>query len=287
MKTRIFCISALFFMPFWVQVQAQADTLTNEEVITLSKIGLEPSVIISKIQTSITSFDVSTDGLIKLSNNGVPADVINEMMKAMKQVAAAEADKQDLDDPLTHRGTGIYYYNPNEKTKKMRRVDPNVVSTSKSGGVGGALANSVTRGLANQKLKSSLSGSESRLQIGETNPVFYFYFENNANPHADSWFFATATSPNEFVLVNLDAKKDSREFVVAKENAFGNSIGIPDKQKVPFDYEEVGQGIYKVTFEPPLERGEYCFLYASSMPSNYSNDKVFDFGILGGERIAD
>lgn len=270
-------------MPFFVQAQVRVDTLTNEKVTTLSKIGLEPSVIINKIQTSYTLFDVSTDGLIQLSNNGVPAEVINEMMKAAQQIAIAEANQQDMDDPLTHRATGIYYYNPEEETKKMRRVDPNVVSTSQAGGVGISIAGSVTRGLANEKLKSSLSGRESRLQIWETSPVFYFYFENNSNPHADSWFFATATSPNEFVLVELDTKKDSREFVVARGNAFGNSMGIPDKQKVSFDYEEVEQGIYKVFFKEPIRKGEYCFLYASSMPSNYSNDKVFDFGILNGQ----
>lgn len=281
MKNRILYISALFLLPFWANVYAQAETLTNKEVITLTKIGLEPSVIISKIQASNTSFDVSTDGLIDLTNNGVPAEVIKAMMKAEQQTAIAEANQQDLDNPLTHRATGIYYYNPGEETKKMRRVDPNVVSTSQAGGVGVSIAGAVTRGLANEKLKSSLSGRESRLQVWETNPVFYFYFENNSNPHADSWFFATATSPNEFVLVELDAKKDSREFVVARGNAFGNSMGIPDKQKVPFDYEEVEQGIYKVFFKEPLRKGEYCFLYASSMPSHYSNDKVFDFGVLG------
>ena len=283
MKTRILFITTLFLLPFLANVHAQTETLTNDEVITLTKIGLEPSVIISKIQTSNTSFDVSTDGLINLSNSGVPAEVITAMMKAEQQAAAAEAEQQDLNDPLTPRAAGIYYYNPIEKDKKLRRVDPTVVSTSQAGGVGGALKGSLTGGLANQKVKSSLSGSESRLQIVEVNPVFYFYFETNTNPYTDNWFFATATSPNEFALVLLDEKKNRREFVVAKANVYGGSTGIPDKEKVPFNYEELAPGIYKVTFEGALERGEYGFLYASSMPSHYSNDKVFDFGVLGGD----
>ncbi|MCO6490032.1 MAG: hypothetical protein J5I98_16595 [Phaeodactylibacter sp.] len=283
MKTKILFTAALFLLPFLANVQAQAETLTNEEVITLTKIGLEPSVIVSKIQTSNTSFDVSTDGLIDLTNNGVSAEVIKAMMNASQEAAAAEAGQQDLNDPLTPRAAGIYYYNPIDKDKKLRRVDPTVVSTSQAGGVGGALKSSVTRGLANQKAKSSLAGSDSRLQIQEVNPEFYFYFEANTNAYSDNWFFATATSPNEFVLVRLDEKKNSREFVVAKANAFGGSTGIPDKEKVPFNYEEAAPGIYKVTFEPALEQGEYCFLYASSMPSQYSNDKVFDFGVMGGQ----
>ena len=28
-----------------------------------------------------------------------------------------------------------------------------------------------------------------------------------------------------------------------------------------------------------LKSGEYCFIYASTAPNRYSNDKVFDFGI--------
>ena len=60
----------------------------------------------------------------------------------------------------------------------------------------------------------------------------YFYFENNSNPAGDDWFFATATSPNEFVLVKLDEKKDSREMVVGDANAYGSSSGISNKIKI-------------------------------------------------------
>ena len=279
MKTKL--LTVLFsFVVALANAQTKADTLTNEKVIKLSKIGLAPSVIINKIHDSYSYFDVSTDGLIKLSENGVSPDVINEMQKTNTQGQISVANQKDMRDPKTKRTTGIYYYNPNDKEDPLKQVDPTVTSTNKSGGFGTHMAQSMTYGLAKSKEKSSLSGAKSHLQIVEKNPIFYFYFESNANPGADSWFFATATSPNEFVLVELDEKRDSREMAVSSSNAYGGTSGISNKIKVPFDYVKVAEGIYKVTFKQPLEQGEYCFLYASTTPTRYSNNKVFDFGVL-------
>jgi len=275
----MFFIGTLFLVSCNVYAQTKVDTLTNEKVIKLSKLGLQPSVIINKIQTSYTLFDVSTDGLIKLSDNGVSADVINEMMKTENKAQMDAANEKDMNDPMTMRKAGIYFYNPKDNVKPIRRVDPAVTATNKSGGFGSALARAYSYGLSKDQLKSSLAGKNSKLQIDDPNPVFYFYFENNSNPDGGNWFFATATSPNEFVLVKLDIKKDSREMAVGEANAYGSSTGISNKVKIPFDYEEVGDDIYKVTFKQPLAKGEYCFLYASSTPTRYSNDKVFDFGV--------
>lgn len=279
MKTKMFFIATLITMSCNVGAQTKIDTLTNEKVIKLSKLGLQPSVIINKIQTSHTLFDVSTDDIIKLSENGVPADVINEMMKIENEALMSIANQKDMNDPMTKRKAGIYFYNPEDTVKPIRRIDPTVTATNKSGGLGSAIARAYSHGVAKVYLISSLAGKNSKMQIDDPNPIFYFYFENNSNPGGEDWFFATATSPNEFVLVKLDIKKDSRAMAVGEANAYGSSTGISNKIKVPFDYEEVEDGIYKVTFKKPLAKGEYCFLYASSTPTRYSNDKVFDFGI--------
>ncbi len=265
--------------------QTKIDTLTNEKIIQLSKIGLQPSVIITKIHASFNKFDVSTDGLVNLSNSSVAPEVITEMMKADTKVQVAEANQKDMNDPNTIRPTGIYLYNPKDSLHPLRRVDPTVTSTNKTGGFGAALAQAYSAGLAQGQITSSLSGAHSRLQIEDANPVFYFYFENNSNPRAESWFFASATSPNEFALVKFDERKDSRDMAVGTGNAYGSSLGIPNKIKVDYDYSQEAEGVYKVTFKEPLRKGEYCFIYASSTPTRYSNDKVFDFGIFGGEVV--
>lgn len=284
MKNIQILIICLTLLGFTGSAQTKIDTLTNAKVIKLSKLGLQPSVVITKIQNSYTIFDVSTDELINLSDNGVPSEVINEMMRVDAQSKKAIANQRDMNDPLTKRGTGIYYYNSKDSIEPMRQVDPTVVSTNKTGGVGTALGQVYGMGLAKEKIKSSLSGSTSHLQIEDNSPIFYFYFESNTNRTADSWFFATATSPNEFVLAKLDENKNNRQLVVGDMNAYGGTSGVRDNLKVPFDYVKVAEGIYKVTFKQPFKKGEYCFLYANATPTSYSNDKVFDFGIPKGDK---
>lgn len=276
---------ALAFLGFTSNAQTKIDTLTNPKIIRLSKLGLQPSVIITKIQTSVAIFDVSTDGLITLSDNGVPSEVINEMVRVDAAEKTAVANKKNMKDPLTKRETGIYFYNPKDTSEPLKQVDPTVISTNKSGGLGIALAQAYTMGLAREKIKSSLSGANSHLQIDETSPVFYFYFEKTEHRTADSWFFATATSPNEFVLAKLNESKNNRDLNVGDMNAYGGTSGVPNDAKIPFDYAKVSDGIYKVTFNQPLKKGEYCFLYANATPTSFSNDKVFDFGIKIDKQI--
>ncbi len=276
MKTKFLFSVLLALIGLSLCAQTKTDTLTNEKIIQLSKIGLQPSVIINKIQTSVTRFDVGTDDLINLNNNQVASDVINEMMKVATEQQVAVAYQKDMNDPATMHSPGIYYYYPNDKNKPIRKVDPTVASSGHSGG--GSFY-----GFGGSKETSIISGGKSKMQINETMPVFYFYFEHNTNPFADNWWFATATSPNEFVLVKLDETKSSRVFQIGSTTTIGGfgggNSGIPEKVKVPFTYEQVSDGIYKVVFQQALKPGEYCFVYASSTPNRYSNDKVFDFGI--------
>lgn len=58
MKAAVFSVLCFLFTIF-SYAQNNDDILTNETIIQLTKIGLQPSVIINKIQTSITKFDVS------------------------------------------------------------------------------------------------------------------------------------------------------------------------------------------------------------------------------------
>ena len=272
------------------KAQTNTEILTNEKIIKLSKIGLQPSVIISKIRSSKTNFDVSTDALVNLSDNNVANEVIDEMIKKNAQGSGsgqgntkpAKGGTNSSNPNVMHK-QGIYYYDANTPT--LQRVDPSVVSSSNQGGFGEKVAQHYTYGISKSTSRSSLSGAHSMMKITETSPDFYFYFKEDANANADSWFFANATSPKEFVLVNLKTKKESRDMETGSGNFYGSSSGIPEKDKIQFKYTEVSEGIYKVTFSQPLkEGGEYCFIYASAAPERWSHggNKVFDFGISQG-----
>jgi len=271
MKTTIFIL--LFAGVFGcTYAQPKYDTLYNTTIITLTKIGLPPATIISKIKTSVTSFDVSTDALIDLSKNGVNGDVINEMIEISNKGNITATKEANSNDPNEMHKTGIYYYNPKDSTNPLKKIDASVVSGSKTGGYS-------YYGIGGYGSTSTLSGLHSHLQINNSNPVFYFYFNSPEKITAENWLFATATSPNEFVCVWLYTKSDCRYFKTGGGSAYSHSIGIPEKDKVQFNVTEIKEGIYKVSFSQPLKKGEYCFMYANQAPSMYSNNKLFDFGI--------
>ena len=260
-----------------MSVSAQKyDTLYNKTIISLTKIGLPAQTIISKIQTSITSFDVSVNALLDLQSNGVNGDVINEMIKRNDKVNTQAGKEMNSSNPNVMHKSGIYYYNPNDPTNPLKRVDPSVTSSQSSSGSG-------AYGIGSGSTISKLSGGNSKMQLDNNSPVFYFYFETNANPNAESWFFATATSPKEFVLIQLNEKNKFRWIKTGSTTVVWGSVshksGVSDKEKIDFDYTEISEGIYKVTFKQPLDKGEYCFMYASQTPDRYTNDKLFDFGI--------
>lgn len=255
--------------------QTSDETLTNEKIIQLSKIGLQSSVIVNKIRGSKTSFDVSTDALINLNSAGVTSDVINEMMKVSGKQSEDEADWADSKDPNAMHRSGIYIFNPNDGERPLSKIEVVRVSSYQSNGGG-------YYGVGGTSTKAVLTGATSKQQITNSSPVFYFYFNPKDNIKAD--WYDNAASPNEFALVRvIDVpKKSIRLFKVGGSSTVGFSSsshqGIPEALKIPFDFTYQKDGVYKVTFKSPLEDGEYCFVYASA------TNKVFDFGIHTSEK---
>jgi hypothetical protein len=59
-----------------------SEVLTNQAVIQMVTAKLPRDVILAKIQSSKTKFDVTSDGLVSLNTNKVPKDIIKAMMVA-------------------------------------------------------------------------------------------------------------------------------------------------------------------------------------------------------------
>ncbi|HEY9384485.1 MAG TPA: hypothetical protein VIP80_13325 [Gemmatimonadales bacterium] len=59
-----------------------SEVLTNQSVIQMVTAKLPRDVILAKIQSSKTKFDVTSDGLVSLNTNKVPKDIIKAMMVA-------------------------------------------------------------------------------------------------------------------------------------------------------------------------------------------------------------
>ena len=270
------------------------EVLTNETVIKMVNANLNPIIIVSKIRTSKTSFDLTTDELIRLQQLKVPDEVIKAMVDSassqssrIAEAGAGDVTRTDPGDPLSHHEGGIYYLKERDGKRELIQIEASVYSQTKTGGM---FAQAITYGIAKVKSKAVLSTANAKLQIDQRRPVFYFYFEvKNTSLSYSGDIYSSSTSPNEFVMVKMDEKKKSRELVVGQYNLFGAQSGTLDKYAVPFDYEKLAPGVYKVTPKVDLARGEYGMFYGGSAPiATYGyfggpgSSKVFDFGINSG-----
>lgn len=173
---------------------------------------------------------------------------------------------------------GIYYYNPT--TKEYLEIDGSNITNSKQGGFGETILRGAVSGLFSAKEKVTLGGSSASIVLKTDEPIFLFVidvtqkgFNNSSN------YLGNVQSPNDFFLVRLKDKKDSREIVIGKSNNVSATQGIDDKQKVAFTYQKIKKGYYKVVPAGKLEKGEYCFMFASASLYEGVARKVFDFSV--------
>ena len=255
----------------------QSDVLSNETIISMYAKGLPASIITSRLKTAKNNFDISTDALVKLTENKIPEDIINAMVEAGGD-ASRHLVKIDPNNPLDMHESGIYYFRKTGDLGEIIALEPTIYSQNKSGG---ALASALSYGIAKVKVGVTLDGVSSHMQIQEQKPEFYFYFDitKNSLSQNSNWWFSTATSPNEFILVDFTIKRKSRDVEIGSASILGSSSGVADKNKIPFKFDKVAPGIYKVYFEKPIS-GEFCFMYAGSVPQGFEAiNKVYDFGI--------
>jgi hypothetical protein len=263
---------------------AQDEVMTNDEVISLAKAGLNSSIIVNKIRTSKSNFDLSTDALIKLKKAGVSDEIVNAMLEAKSgksmttsPTSSAAVGNGNPNDPMSPHGFGIYLYEENNGEKKMTQLTPNVSAQNRTGGL---FTSSLTYGIGKVKTKANLPGTAANLQIKETQPVFYFYLDNKSGGLNTS--SGIPSTPNEFALVRFNVRSDNREVTIGKSNAFGAKGGLSDEYVVEYNAQDLGNGIFKVTPKAPLKNGEYGFYLINSGNSNASTAvgaKFFDFGV--------
>jgi hypothetical protein len=281
-------ILATLFLIGCLAVVAQ-QTMNNDSVVKMVKAGFSDDLIVTTINSQPGAYDASADGLIALKSAGVSDKVVAAIVaKGSAPAPAAVAAPSTAsagtnpDDPNASHEAGIYFYSANAAGHKMTELEPSVYSQSKTGGM---MASAMTYGIAKAKSKAVLRGAHANARVSDPNAVFYFYFEQQAAglSEASSPFGGTST-PNEYTLLKFDVKSDTRETVVGKFNAYGASGGVDDKAVVPFTYEKLRPGVYRVTLKSPLQSGEYGFIsnggtvVAGPYAAGTTNSRVFDFG---------
>jgi hypothetical protein len=289
MKRITFFMVAMLAITIGLSSAARAqETMTNDEVISLTKAGLAGSVIIGKIRTSKTSFDMSTDALIKLKQNGVGDDVVTAMLESKSGIstatpvvntsgAAAVTSVGDPNDPMSKHNYGIYLFEEKDGVRKMTQLKPNVSAQNRTGGL---WTSQLTYGIGKIKTKANLPGRNASLQLTNTAPMFYFYLDVSSGGLNTA--SGIPSDPNEFTLVRFNIRSDNREVTIGKQNAFGGKGGLSDEYVVQFKAEDLGNGIFRITPAAALPKGEYGFYLVNSGNSNASaaiGAKFFDFGV--------
>jgi hypothetical protein len=278
---------SLAFVYFGVLLVAQ-QTFNNDAIIRMVKAGLSDDLIVSTVISQPGAYDTSANGLIALKTAGASDKVVSAIVLKSStppppaQSGATTSSTTDPDDPSAAHEAGIYVYSERAPAgSKMTMLEPNVYTQGKTGGV---FASAMTYGIAKIKIKAVLRGAHANARVSDTQPVFYFYFEEKgAGLSQASGLFGGTSTPNEYTLLHFDIKGETRETIIAKANAFGASGGTDDKAVTAFTYTKLRPGVYKVVLTSPLQPGEYGFISSGGSVAvgpygGASNSRVFDFG---------
>lgn len=283
------------------KAQPQRPTITNADVLEMARIGLGEALIIAKIKKSYCKCDTSTPAIAKLkaakitdnvilamietsgeSDTGFTNTVINVPAPASTKPVEKAPPAQSSADPgpaalKSISEPGIYLFENGE----MKTIEASVFS----GGKINPLLSTLTYGIKKAKWRAKVRGRSANLQTSSVQPVFYFVFnpeyKNSGATMAGLFWGMPATSPNEFLMVQMNVKEASREAVLGEYGAWtGTSMGARDKDIREYSFEKVRTGIYKVVPKNQLTPGEYCFYYAGNVTGiGFAGGKVFDFSV--------
>jgi hypothetical protein len=293
------------------ETQTAVSQLTVDMVIQLHTAGISDDVLISKIKQANKPLDLSPAELLKLNEAKVSDRVIQVMMDPAKPVTPAppavsqvvvagmnvaqptgatpsstNVATGDPDDPDTPHDSGIYLLKEGPTKHQMVLLEPAAYTGTKTGGLFGA---AMTGGLIKAKQKAVMQGNKAATRVSDSQPVFYFYFEDKAAALGKGvWQGGGISSPNQFTCVHLDVNKNTRDTIIMEVGAFGASSGTQEKSIMTFKSEKLRPGVYKVTFLSNLESGEYAFMVGSGMAGAGMAGaamplQIFDFGISSGK----
>ena len=234
------------------------EVLTNDSLVALKKAGLSDSIIISKIRSSQTKFDVSTKGLIGLKNAGLSDQVIEAVVNAgsattapAAPAAAAPAAPATAAVPAAARESIVQLIGG----KSVELVPANASLEFSSG-------------FFDSKSELVLRGRKAQYRIADKKPVFY-----------STW------SANDAPLVRLKpgSDHDDRNLKISSGSyaPFGGSVkyGVRSEDKVDMEASEKdARGLYKLTPKEPLKQGEYGFVLTYGMAAG-ATGRVYDFGV--------
>jgi len=231
--------------------------LTNQDVIKMVKAGLSPEIIEQAVNTSDQAFDLSTDALIKLKQEGIPDAIVQAM------ILRAKNGGKPHPQPNPNGDCGFSETDPMILVDGAKRLELKYSTPETRDALGaGAL-------LGRGKALATLKGNRAETRTTNSSPIFEeLYLPVGMRPDGAA------------VLAKLDIKSDRREIEIANVSAITLSAGegIPKNRRMPVIFEEAQTCTYqgkrvrhvKIKVVNPLAPGEYSLIIGGYF---------YDFGI--------
>ena len=209
------------------------NSLGNQDVVEMVKLGLGQQVIDAKIDASANHFDTSPNALSKLKHEGVPTPVISKMIEATGSAGSSNAGN----GRTPTRAETFEFVGTDGTQKEISAVR-------------------VTAELSYRKawIPFHVSGPETFMFIQGRHASLH----TSANPE-----FITSMDPLNVRLIHLGENKD-------REARYVVFSGSTTDREVQVNSRNLGDGTYSIKPIKPLQPGEeYAFLVVSEMPAGY------------------
>ncbi len=239
-----------------VSVGAQ-EVLTNDAVIAMKRVGLSDAVILVKIRSSQSKFDVSTPALVALKQAGL-SDQIIEAMVGSSGLGGAVPPPTVSAPPRGQGRAGL----PQGRESVFHLQGDQYVELA-------AAVASIETNFAFFQSKSEivLKGRKAPYRITEREPMFF-----------------SVWSPNEAPLVRLKRgdDHDDRNLKISSGAfmPFGGSQrqGVRSEDTLDVEADKDPRGFYRIKPKQPLPPGEYGFILTLGFATG-TTGKIFDFGV--------
>jgi hypothetical protein len=232
------------------------EVLTNDSVIQMVKAGLPEAVVIAKIKSTSSKFDLKTDSLVSLKKAGISDKVLEAMVAAGSGAAPSTAAATPA-PPAPALAAGalktqdVIYQLVAGKYVEMFATSANLETNM---------------AFFQSKSEVVLEGKKAQYRTSEKQPVFLSTYSSTDAP------LVRLKPGDEHNDRNL--KIGSGAFM-----PFGGTqkMGVRNEDKIPVTIERDARGFYKVTPSAALAPGEYGFILATGFGAG--SGKVYDFGV--------
>jgi hypothetical protein len=228
------------------------EVLTNDSVVQMIKAGLPEGVVITKIRSTATKFDLRTESLVSLKKNGVSDKVLEAMMAGGSPATGAQAAAPAAAPAAgSLRDRDVIYQVIAGKYVELFPTSANLETNM---------------AFFQSKSEVVLEGRKAKYRISDKQPVFLSTY-----------------GPTDAPLVKLKPgdSNDDRNLKISSGAfmPFGGTqkMGVRNEDKIATNIERDARGFYKVTPAAPLPPGEYGFILASGFGAGVG--KIFDFGV--------